>query len=329
MYNGLHGKDICGNSHSSKRGGEPIDNIPYGTWMNNCGPLFDNPTNADASWLSSGNYDVAFRNLAPTKKTINVFMESNLNYNYRTPSWQSTLIGGIVGLGIQGLGLWGLSRLFRGKKEQPEKQTQQLTGSGSLFLSNYLANLKMPTWTIGSTTKTSTIPATIPPVKNKNTPTVTQPKANFTNSTIDTDGIKGEVTNTKWEGSKSGYPMKFEIHDKSLNKNSKTDDNGNILADIYYFELQNDEALKQNPNTKPKYKCVKAELYVKNKNDVTFNANTFEITSGFSTEKNSEGHYTILTSNSDELGGTTDSNNPTVKNKDNINYDNGTKTTYP
>lgn len=336
MCDGLHGKYICGNSHSSKRGGEPIDNIPYGTWMNNCGRLFDNPTNADAGWLSTGDYDVAFRNKSGNK-TFNIFLCGG----HSEPSWKSTLIGGAIGLGIQGLGLWGMSKLFGRKKDTNVGQPQ--VHPMTSYWNSYFSNWKMPSWNLGTTIGSSSTQSPTqqkPPeqqtkpidenkaVDNNSKPPATTPTANFTNSKIKVDGIKGDVKRISYQGSTSGYPTSFEIHDSSLNHSQKKDEKKEILADIYHFELQNDDKLQSGEATYPQYKCVKAELYVQNKNDVTFNSNTFVINNGFSAEKNNDGHYTIRTSNNAKLGGTTDSSQPTVKNKVKINYDNGTKTIY-
>ena len=321
----------CGGSHSSRRGGEAFSGNSYSTWMNNCGNLFDNPTRADASWLSTGDYDRAFKGY-PSHKTINIFM----NTGYQTQSWGSTLLGGFIGLGIQGLGLWALSGLFGRKKAQV--QPQYSAGVGTGFWTNYFSNLKMPSWSLGSTpvqTPVQQPESSITNVNNtnkNNTPTVTKtlvqsdnattqfPQAMFTNKKLPTNQpIKGDVKNIKYEGSTSGYPMSFEIHDTSLNKNKKTDDKNNILANIYHFTLTNDS--KINTNTKPIYKCVKAELYL-NQQGVQYYGNNFTINSGFSNVKDTKGHYTIPS----ELKAQDDTTNSTVVNKKNIDFEKGTKT---
>lgn len=318
----------CGGSHSSRRGGEAFSGNSYSTWMNNCGPLFDNPTRADASWLSSGDYDIAFRG-RHTHRTVNIFLDGG----YSTSSWKTTLLTGFIGLGIQGLGLWALSGLFRRKNDT---KAQQFKISPTIsFWDNYFAKWKLSNSTLGSgtpslLTKTPTKPqktkepSPANPVENKTVRPMKKQTANFNNSKLNnTVGIKGDVKNTNYNGSLSGYPVKFEIHDSSSNGDELKDEAGNLLADIYYFELQNDAKLQSGDDKKPQYKCVKTELYVKSQDDVTFNGNTFEIESGFTLDNNKK--YVITS----ELQGNTQSDKATVERKNNINYKEGTKHTYP
>ena len=327
----------CGGSHSSRRGGEAFSGNSYSTWMNNCGNLFDNPTRADASWLSNGDYDRAFKGY-PSHKTINIFM----NTGYQTQSWGSTLLGGFIGLGIQGLGLWALSGLFGRKKAQA--QPQYSAGVGTGFWTNYFSNLKMPSWSLGSTpvqttatttattttTTTTTTqspentsPVTTTPVENNNNTTTKFPQAEFTNKKLkNNQPIKGDVKNIKYDDTKSGYPTSFEIHDTTLNTNKVKDSDGNILANIYHFQLTNDAEINTNTNTKPIYKCVKAELYL-NQQGVQYYDNDFTINSGFSTDKDSDGHYTIPS----ELKAEDYTDKSTVGNMKNIDFKNGKKRT--
>ena len=324
----------CGGSHSSRRGGEAFSGNSYSTWMNNCGNLFDNPTRADASWLSTGDYDRAFKGY-PSHKTINIFM----NTGYQTQSWGSTLLGGFIGLGIQGLGLWALSGLFGRKKAQV--QPQYSAGVGTGFWTNYFSNLKMPSWSLGSTlvqtpattttTTTTTTqspdnntsPVTATPVQNNNNTTTEFPQANFTNKKLPgNQPIHGDVKKIDYSGSKSGYPMTFEIHDTSLNTNKKTGSDKKILANIYHFKLTNESDILQTPSTKPMYNCYKVDLYVNNQG-VQYYDNNFTIEKEQFSYNEANKQYII----NNNIEGYDTSDKSTVGSMNNIDFEKGTKTT--
>ena len=310
----------CGGSHSSRRGGEAFSGNSYSTWMNNCGKLFDNPTRADASWLSNGDYDRAFKGY-PSHKTINIFM----NTGYQTQSWGSTLLGGFIGLGIQGLGLWALSGLFGRKKAQA--QPQYSAGVGTGFWTNYFSNLKMPSWSLGSTPTPTPAPAPAPtqtptpaptptptptPTPVQEAPAVDSSSSSgsvaaiavATNPKKETHPIKGKVI-AQGKNNDQGYPTWFKVSDATLNgRGGGTKPEGQETSYIYEFVRMDDK--KQ-----PIYKIISIVGYTDeaHQNSIIFDlGNDYTITGGIT--KGTEGIYDKL---SRTITATTESENPAVK----------------
>ena len=318
----------CGGSHSSRRGGQPIDNITYGTWMNNCGNLFDNPTHADASWLSTGNYDVAFRG-SSTPRNINIFVEGG----YCSSSWKSTLITGAISTATTALGAL-LIGLF-GRRRSTAVQQPQVNPIGS-YWNNYFSNWRMPgitTGSVGGTARAGSVGGTASTGSTDGasgtggvTPgqeTTQAITATFSNSQVSTDNITGEVQNVKYDNSGKGFPISFEIHDSSLNTGNppKKDSSGKPLANIYYFKLENNDQLSDK-NIRPKYKCVGAKLYVRDKKKTTFTQNTFVIERDQFTSN--DGKYTL----NENFKGTTSSSTATVTSSGKIDFSQGIQESY-